>query len=234
LKIIVGSGKDKTEFFIPKDLICSHSGFFKAACNPQWECGRTNTITLEEDDPKIFGIFLTWISTKDLEQAEDLVEVVEKVEGNEAEWDECYRKRYNELLGCYILGDVFQSPNFQNAVMGSIVSDLKIYYFGCARLLGSNRSSLIRVFQSTPKTSPLRKMFLEVLITTYEIDTYVANFAPEQSTKMLAELLALSMKANRDTEIRDTIMRVPWVKDRCYYHLHPGQPDGYSCTNKFK
>lgn len=63
LKVLVGP--EKTEFYIPKGLICGKSKFFKAACNEEWESGKTNTVTLEDDDPKLFSIFLTWVVTGD-------------------------------------------------------------------------------------------------------------------------------------------------------------------------
>ncbi|KAH6711337.1 hypothetical protein BKA61DRAFT_487059, partial [Leptodontidium sp. MPI-SDFR-AT-0119] len=52
-------GETKTEMFVQKSMVCEQSESFKPVCNPHWESGKTNTITLEEDGPVIFSIFLT-------------------------------------------------------------------------------------------------------------------------------------------------------------------------------
>ncbi|KAG4414299.1 hypothetical protein IFR04_012545 [Cadophora malorum] len=62
-KIVVG--KEKIEFYIPEDVICDVSEFFRAACSQDWESGRTGIVTLENEDPKLFMHFatrITWLS----------------------------------------------------------------------------------------------------------------------------------------------------------------------------
>lgn len=71
LKVVVGCGNGQKTFYVTKSLICENSEFFKAACNERWESGRTNTITLLDDSPKIFSLFLTWLLTGDIENAEE-------------------------------------------------------------------------------------------------------------------------------------------------------------------
>jgi hypothetical protein len=52
-------GATQEEFFFNKELICKNSDFFKAACNEYWESGQSNTVRLEEEDHRIFSIFLS-------------------------------------------------------------------------------------------------------------------------------------------------------------------------------
>jgi hypothetical protein len=61
LKIIVG--KNKQKFYVNKGLICEESKFFRAACKEYWASGTNNLVTLNEDDPGIFAIFLVWLPT---------------------------------------------------------------------------------------------------------------------------------------------------------------------------
>ena len=66
--IIVLVGGDKEQFTVHKDLICSNSPFFKAACSGAWTEGRDKTVQLPDHKPLAFKVYLEWSysSTKDL------------------------------------------------------------------------------------------------------------------------------------------------------------------------
>ncbi|GAM88405.1 hypothetical protein ANO11243_064380 [Dothideomycetidae sp. 11243] len=46
---------------IHKSFICHASTFFKSALQSTWIESQHQTISLPEDDPKIFGLFLNWL-----------------------------------------------------------------------------------------------------------------------------------------------------------------------------
>ncbi|PVH75302.1 hypothetical protein DL98DRAFT_350208, partial [Cadophora sp. DSE1049] len=105
IKVLVGSGPNKTEFYLSKDLLCSESTFFKSACNEAWESGRTNTVTLEDEDPKLFITFATWVATGSVEACSG--------------WE--VMKLWHYLCRVYILGDFLGSRNFRNAIMKILI-----------------------------------------------------------------------------------------------------------------
>ena len=131
----VGKGEAKKEFHVRKDMICAKSEFFKAACNPQWESGKINTVNLEEDNETIFGTFLTWVTTRDIEDAVDLVEVSEDTDNSELRKSSMER-RYDQLVQCFILGDLLQAAAFQNDAMDTIILLSKDYNDEFTGLLG--------------------------------------------------------------------------------------------------
>lgn len=61
ITVRVGTEGIQRDFSVHKGLISSHSPFFKAAMNEQWEEGRTNLITLPEDDPDVFKLYCCWL-----------------------------------------------------------------------------------------------------------------------------------------------------------------------------
>lgn len=44
-------------------MICAKSEFFNATCKIEWASGKENLVTLAEEGPMIFAIFLSSVST---------------------------------------------------------------------------------------------------------------------------------------------------------------------------
>ncbi|KAK5092358.1 hypothetical protein LTR70_003955 [Exophiala xenobiotica] len=59
--IVVGKGSKAQSFPIYKDLLTTHSPYFKACLNGAWEEGKTNIVRLEDDNPKAFEIVANWL-----------------------------------------------------------------------------------------------------------------------------------------------------------------------------
>jgi BTB/POZ domain len=49
------------KFLIHKDFICYYSGFFAAAFNRSLMEGQSQTMTLDDIDPKTFGLLVDWL-----------------------------------------------------------------------------------------------------------------------------------------------------------------------------
>ncbi|KAG9244191.1 hypothetical protein BJ878DRAFT_551036, partial [Calycina marina] len=116
LKVVVSNGANTEEFLVSKDLICTESAFFKSACNDNWKSGRTNTVTLADDDVTDFTIFLTWLHTRNLRQSTELNSLF----GNFN--TELFIRK---LVDCYALGDVLLAERFQNCLMNSLIASIK-------------------------------------------------------------------------------------------------------------
>lgn len=165
--------------------------------------GRTNTITLEEGDPKVFGIFLTWLSVGSIENAEDLVEIVELDEKkpNTHKFRHEFRHRlYDQLVECYILAEDLQCKNFQNHVMDKIISVVKesVAETPSALLVGTLTSQVIRVFKGTVGGSPLQLFLLRLFMVFTDVEKWLkqATAKPLHDPELgfMQELLYLSIK----------------------------------------
>jgi len=59
--VAVGKDSEAQSFPIHKDLLIAHSPYFKACLDGAWEEGKTNTVRLEDDDPKAFETVANWL-----------------------------------------------------------------------------------------------------------------------------------------------------------------------------
>lgn len=64
-QIIIGEsdefGAAKEKFTIHKDFLCHYSPYFEAAFNGPLEEGKTQSITLDNIQPAVFGMFVHWL-----------------------------------------------------------------------------------------------------------------------------------------------------------------------------
>jgi hypothetical protein len=221
LKIIVGS--DKHEFFVTKSLIISQSAFFKAATDSNWESGRSNLVILAEDDPKIFGIFLAWLTTSDITSAADLVEIPEAKHEKgkkDEEHEQAMDRLAEQLVMSFILGDRLLAENFQNSIMDAIVSTAKRYFEECSCLFGSHKI-VNKIYENTPANSPLRtfmvnqclgianfEKFAEMLRDASEFESFPLDF--------IVDLFATAMPGYKNGKAS-----APWNHAPSKYHVRP-------------
>lgn len=59
------AGPHSVSFLVHRNLLVSHSSFFKAALTSEFEEANTNIICLPEQDPEIVGLFVQWCYTGD-------------------------------------------------------------------------------------------------------------------------------------------------------------------------
>ena len=59
--VVVGKGSKAQSFPVYKDLLTAHSPYFKACLDGAWEEGKTNTVRLEDDNPKAFETVTNWL-----------------------------------------------------------------------------------------------------------------------------------------------------------------------------
>jgi hypothetical protein len=199
LKVIVGSKKQI--FFINKDLICAESEFFKAACKKEWSAGRENTVTLAEDDPIIFGVFLVWLSTGDIEGMKELLAAKHVPHDSDDESPEnCARKeKYKQLASCFILGDSLQSTSFQNCLMDNICSLAKETDESGIPTVWDD-DTLQTIYDNTTATSPLRK---------FSLDSYLS-----EDQKAIRAILELNKKKRERGKEAKSLARRRWENDK--------------------
>jgi hypothetical protein len=214
-------GPDEQEFYISKDLICSQSDFFAAACNEQWESGRTNIIRLEEDNPDAFAPFLIWLSTGTVEDSAELTDAadLDKKQDSGALTNEFLR-----LAECFVLGDALQAQEFCNHIIDVLIGKCKI----STKMLCSDDKAVEYVWTHTPKSSTLRRLILDNFATDIILDFEAIAKPSAAAQEFYYELSKVAIMAWRT---KTTLVDV-WEKDPCVYHKHADQPEGYSCSKQ--
>ncbi len=108
MTVNVGSGKDAESWTIHKSLLAHHSPFFAAAFNGNFAESATNTVSLVEDHPDAFQLFVQWLYSGeiacDLDDEDDLP---------------------NVLCLAWALGDKLQCPVFQDRAMVQLLAYFK-------------------------------------------------------------------------------------------------------------
>jgi len=213
-------------------LICSKSEFFKIACKPEWECGKTDTVTLDDDDPTIFGIFLTWLKAS-AKGVPNLLHIVDKPLDNTVTSRYLTQHLYENLVRCFILGDLLQAPAFQNAIMDCVIILAKGYSIQFKQLLSSRPEDIGEIYDHTLKGSPLRKFILDGIVSRMNPDQFIETVVDDllySNQEFIKELLHASLSTIHAMEINRGVVQSPWEKDRCHYHIHPDKPAGYRCA----
>ncbi|KAH9220681.1 hypothetical protein DL95DRAFT_479402, partial [Leptodontidium sp. 2 PMI_412] len=220
LKVIVG--ENQTEFFIQKGIIINESDFFKAACNDHWESGKSNEVVLKEDDPKIFGIFLTWLLTKSIDNSNDMIVVPEarKRDWSQEERLSAATGRYSQLLNCYFYASFLQSTGFQNHVMDSIIALCKDIFYDDNDVVGMREDELVRIFKNTEESSPLRRFVLDYFLKCVRISNWVLQHGGSKELhdpdlRFFEKLVQLSIKMARI----NVAPVYPWQKLATSYHV---------------
>ncbi|GME65788.1 Btb poz domain containing protein [Neofusicoccum parvum] len=140
-------GEDKKAFFVHRKLICEFSSFFRAACNGPWKESEEGIVTLPEDGPEEFGIYLKWLYTNELIDKNASTE-------NDAHGNPYQIGRPNTLARAYVIGDKIQDILFKNAAIGALIQQIsttKSYPTGLAQY----------VYENTPEKSPLRRLLVD-------------------------------------------------------------------------
>jgi hypothetical protein len=213
-------------------LICSKSEFFKTACKPEWECGKTDTVTLDDDDPTIFGMFLTWLKAS-AKGVPNLLHIVDKPLDNTVTSRYLTQHLYENLVRCFILGDLLQAPAFQNAIMDCVIILAKDYSIQFKQLLSSRPEDIGEIYDHTLKGSPLRKFILDGIVSRMNPDQFIETVVDDllySNQEFIKELLHASLSTIHAMEINRGVVQSPWEKNRCHYHIHPDKPAGYKCA----
>jgi hypothetical protein len=224
VKVIVG--KEQATFFIQKGVLCSNSEFFKAACNDRWESGRTSTVTIAEEDPQVFSLFMAWLATGEVENAAEFRELAGEPSTNE--WLESAEVLFQQLAHAYVLGDILQAPQFLNSVIDKCLSLSKLtggVGSDATYALGGTQESVKYIFTHTTPQCPLRQLVVDQFIKYIDVDkVQLIDYSIPEIGEFCYQLFVAAMRG------RGRGILAPWQKDACYYHKHDGQPEGYSCV----
>jgi len=143
-------GEEQKEFTVYTDVAMRSSKFFQAALTRDWIESRTNRVTLKEVSAIHFENYLQWLSTNDSSHLDEF--------------------GMREAAKLYILGDFLDDSAFRITMLSLFAKDA----------IGNNRypsnAIVTPAWEQTPENSPLRKIIVEIWITS-SIKTMATRFA---------------------------------------------------------
>jgi hypothetical protein len=143
--VIVPVGPEEQSFSVYKDIICASSKFFKAACSERWIEGKEKKVRLPEVKPSVFQGYLAWLCSGiyqlQVKQDDPLPVISSAIE---------------MAVELYLLGDVLDDIRFRNKLMETLAC-VDLPYF-------PQPTTLCMLWNRTPPTSVIRKMYVEKFI----------------------------------------------------------------------
>lgn len=149
--ITVNVGKEGTKFPVHEAVIRRSSKFFDKAMKEEWATSRVDarTVTLVDEDPAIFKIYLHWLYFKTFPT------VTTKNTG-----------RFNHETGMlgksYVMGEMLMDTAFKNAVLVAFRDALLNQPF--YKPLRPGSSIVKTIYDGTPEGSPGRRFMVDVWV----------------------------------------------------------------------
>ncbi len=207
--VFVDVGSEHQRYAIHKGLLCSRSGYFKAALTGNFREAEDQVVTLDDEDPETFRRFNAWLYTDVL---------VEDADPGTRSW--------SSLFNIYIFAEKRIIPLLQNTVIDSIIH--------LNALVRIPVGELRHVWSRTAESSLLRKLLVDIWLNENEtfftnqfqshIDQYDITFVAAVAIRA-AELISLEYDRYKPDTREDVlqwldVLRVPW-RFRCHrYHIH--------------
>lgn len=104
IEITVGPKDEEVSWILPKSLLTHHSKFFDAALNGTFAESNSRSVTMPEDNPDAFRLFVQWLYIGDI-MIDDA----------------------DEWLEAWVLGDKIGNIAFRNCAMSKLVNDHEHY-----------------------------------------------------------------------------------------------------------
>lgn len=97
-------GPDEKSYSLHKGLLCKHSSYFRAALTGSFVEATTQTVRLDEEDPAIFDLFVTWLYTQCI--------IPNDMSSKDVDWQ--------ILAEQYVFAERRSSPSFKNAIIDTL------------------------------------------------------------------------------------------------------------------
>lgn len=132
IQVKVGKEGNEQTFWAHQDILTSRSEFFKRATNGKWLESDERLVTLPEDKPDIFRLYLNLVYTKQIAT-----------------------KEWMMLCQMYVLAEVLQDVRSKNCIMDAMYTLLKEYEPKKPRL---GPKSITVLYEGTPEGSKAREL----------------------------------------------------------------------------
>lgn len=164
---------------------------------------------LEEDDPYIFSIFLTWVVSGDIEKVPSLRRDPAPQE-EEVASDKDY---IQQLLKSFVLGDFLHAEEFQNPVMDLLVQRCKRSSknpFVCCPP-GLDPRSINYIMSNSVPDALICRMLFDYWSAVVDIDDKMEASIPKEFYQKLSMRIIYECRSGNP-------LRAPWDKCNCAYH----------------
>ena len=183
ITLVVGEGEEQTKLIVHKDVLCSASPFFQAACKPEWMKAEDKAITLPEDDPEAVKALVHWMYHDEICVDE------KKANVNDANTEEeAMRGVWGIFVKLFVLGQKYQIPPLQNDAIDAIL----VYVNTWSIELGV----ISYAYENTSSGSPLRRLLVR-LVRLDDDDLELMRFKNGLCQEFLFELAMALFKAQR-------------------------------------
>ncbi|PTB42335.1 uncharacterized protein TrAFT101_008577 [Trichoderma asperellum] len=209
LTVTVGS-TDPVTFSVHEHLICRTSDYFKTAMKAYWDTSTSGSVTLKEEDPEVFEVYLHWLYCETLPVRNDSP----GQEGN---------NEYIQLAQAYVLGEMLQDVNFKDAVLDAIL--IKSRSTASDGLCWYPVGPAIRcIYEGTPESSAARRLLVD-MYTCHGHEEWLTEWANEDDLpKQFLLDLAIAALKKRPQPPESLAEKV----GTCEYHEHlPGSNSCY-------
>ncbi|KAF2731071.1 hypothetical protein EJ04DRAFT_418566, partial [Polyplosphaeria fusca] len=157
--VIVRVGKDpyQEQFLAHEGTLIKYSEFFKRALSGSWVESDLRIITLPEDDPEIFELFLNYLYTKQLpiQEQKDYTTLTEEEYGSQ------FNRECERVGQIYVMGEKLQSTIVKNAAIFAILGLTKLRDFK-GELFVPNPNMVRDIYEGTPPGNPARRFLVDI------------------------------------------------------------------------
>lgn len=163
-------GPKRVKFGVHKGILIRRSAFFRTALTGTFKEATEGTVTLQEDNPKVFGVFVSWLYTGKLENTVDEIPTP------------CGSNRLAEL---YIFADRYDVPILRNDAIDALVKNRQ-------EIPHIPILSFRMVYDATPPKDPLRRLLVDMVALTTNIRQSVVAYRESYPAEMLLDILVVS------------------------------------------
>lgn len=155
MKLIISKGTEQVEIDVPQKRPCEISELFAGACNNHRASGLEGIINLEDEDPKIFSLFLGWAFHGNIEHSDDYIVTSEGIDVETK--SRSFFEQHNQLIESYILGKKLPAPGFRNAVIDLLIRGFEMDNRRFRTISCSRPCDIVKIYKNTLPGSPLSR-----------------------------------------------------------------------------
>ncbi|KAF2867651.1 hypothetical protein BDV95DRAFT_581452 [Massariosphaeria phaeospora] len=213
MTVRVGIKPHFKDFTVHENLIRNSSAFFKEALSHENDTDQPRIVQLPDCLNGMggqFHIYQQWLYTGRL------------YTGKSASEDN-RRQEWTRLYGCYLLGDSIQDTNFMDVCMDAMVK----WADDCGKITQlETRLDAVEIYKKTPETSPLRLLFVDLIVEVHDYDFWKAEKDHDFSYAFMRDMvIALAYKYQSKT--RKSRSLPPYknsLGQSCHYHCRGDAP----------
>ncbi|KAK3712642.1 hypothetical protein LTR37_009085 [Vermiconidia calcicola] len=205
--IAVLVGEEKERIVVHKNILCSSSPFFKAACDGGWKESRERTVSLPDVTRDTFLIYTQWLYTGTLE-LDDELDVKNISSLPEGSRKKTATRGFDAIGRCYVLGDFIGDKCFCNILTDRLITFNKTINV-------SPYGNMVKMYWDRLREgSGLRRSLVD-LCACHLKDTAFADRSTEMPHSFLAEMTRVLLAGRKKDLIAPTKN-----EDKCSYHEH--------------